>query len=179
MLVSYFLPAVSWCSLLCLLPLPIHRQSCGWGLADVHLRTAGESMMLRNPSLLDQRHNCSQFFGGDVPRGGFMNSYWDLCPMLVHSLTLKSFWSCGWCGLVDWVLACQTKKSHVWFPVRAHAWVVTQVPQLGACEKQPIYVSLAHWCFSPFLPPFPSLWKVNKQNLLKTRVSANFLWQEF
>ena len=29
-------------------------------------------------------------------------------------------------------------------------------PQLGACKKQPIDVSLAHWCSSPsFSPSFP------------------------
>ena len=36
-------------------------------------------------------------------------------------------------------------------------------PQLGACEKQLIYVSLTHLCFSPSLSPsLPLSLKVNK-----------------
>ena len=30
-----------------------------------------------------------------------------------------------------------------------------QGPQLGACKRQPIDVSLAHQCFSPSLSPLP------------------------
>ena len=47
----------------------------------------------------------------------------------------------------------QTEGSSVQFPVRAHAWVVGQVPQCGACERQPnIDASLPL-----FLPPIPSV----------------------
>ena len=47
----------------------------------------------------------------------------------------------------------QTKGSPVRFPVRAHAWVVDEVPSRGAHERQPnTDVSLPL-----FLPPFPSL----------------------
>ena len=36
-------------------------------------------------------------------------------------------------------------------------------PHLGACDRQPVDVSLAHWCFSPSLSPFlPFSLKVNK-----------------
>ena len=50
----------------------------------------------------------------------------------------------------------QTKGSLVLFPVRAHAWVVGQVPTKGACEWLPhIDISLPL-----FLLPFPSL-KIN------------------
>ena len=45
----------------------------------------------------------------------------------------------------------QTKRLQVRFPVRAHAWVVAQVPQLETCERQPINFSLSHRCFSPSL----------------------------
>ena len=49
----------------------------------------------------------------------------------------------------------RTKGSQVQFLVRAHAWVVGQVPSKGACERQPqIDVSFS---LSFFLPPFPSL----------------------
>ena len=47
----------------------------------------------------------------------------------------------------------QTKGLPVLFPVRAHAWVTSQVPSRGGCERQPhIDVSLPL-----FLPPFPSI----------------------
>ena len=46
-----------------------------------------------------------------------------------------------------------TKGSPVRFPIRAHDWVAGQVrsPVGGAWE------ATTHWCFSPFLPPFPSV----------------------
>ena len=51
----------------------------------------------------------------------------------------------------------RTKGSLVPFPVRAHAWVVGQVPSGGVLERQlHIGVSLLL-----FLLPFPSL-KINK-----------------
>ena len=50
-----------------------------------------------------------------------------------------------------------TERSLVQFPVRAHAWGCGPGPQLGVCVGQPVDVFLALQCFSPFLPPFPSL----------------------
>ena len=44
-----------------------------------------------------------------------------------------------------------TTGSMFWFPVRAHAWVAGQDPSRGAWE------ATTYWCFSPSLPPFPSL----------------------
>ena len=47
----------------------------------------------------------------------------------------------------------QTRELLVQFPVRAHAWVVGQVPTWGAHKRQPhIDVSVLL-----FVPPFPSL----------------------
>ena len=43
---------------------------------------------------------------------------------------------------------------------------------LWACERQPIDVSLAHWCFSSSLSPSLSLSLKNKQNLKKKKRSA-------
>ena len=49
----------------------------------------------------------------------------------------------------------RTGRSQVWFPVRAHAWVLGQVPNLGRARgNQLIYLSCVHWCFSAFLSPF-------------------------
>ena len=39
----------------------------------------------------------------------------------------------------------------IWFPGRSYAYVVGQVPSWGSCDRQPIDVSLMHWCFSPSL----------------------------
>ena len=50
----------------------------------------------------------------------------------------------------------QTERLLVRFRVRAHAWTAGQGPQLGAQEKQPIDVSLADQCSSPFLLLSPS-----------------------
>ena len=63
----------------------------------------------------------------------------------------------GWCGSMDWVLACE---SPVWFPVRAHAWVVGQVSSWGQATGNHTLM------FSPSLSPsLPLSLKINKQNL--------------
>ena len=58
-------------------------------------------------------------------------------------------------GVAQWIeCRLQTKGSLVQFPVRAHAWVVGQVPSRGPCERQPhIDVSLPL-----FLSTFSSLY---------------------
>ena len=53
----------------------------------------------------------------------------------------------------------RTKGSQVQFPVRAHVWVVGQIPNWGHQRQLHIDVSLPL-----FLLPFPSL-KINKYNL--------------
>ena len=80
---------------------------------------------------------------------------------MVHSCHLKEFsltrWLVWLSGLIE---GLQTKGSQVQFPVRAHAWVVGQVPSRWRCEIQPhIDVSLSF-----FLLPFPSLFKKNKNS---------------
>ena len=35
------------------------------------------------------------------------------------------------------------------------------IPSQGTCKRQPVDVSLSHWCFSPSLPPFPSLQSIS------------------
>ena len=47
-------------------------------------------------------------------------------------------------------------------------------PQLGAYERQPIHVSLTHWCLSPALSPsLPPSLKLNKENLFLKKIQAN------
>ena len=51
-----------------------------------------------------------------------------------------------------------TKGPLVQFPVRAHAWVVGQVPSRG-----PLREATTHWCFSPSLSPsLPLCLEINK-----------------
>ena len=59
-------------------------------------------------------------------------------------------------GVAQWTEhGLRTKGLLVRFLVRAHAWVVGQVPNRGTCKRQPhIDVSLPF-----FAPPFPSLYK--------------------
>ena len=67
----------------------------------------------------------------------------------------------GWCGSVDWVLA--------WGP-RGQQFNSYSGHMPGLWARSPVggaRETTTHWCFSPslspFLPPFPSLWKwVNK-----------------
>ena len=58
-------------------------------------------------------------------------------------------------GVAQWVGHCPAnQRSLVWFPLRAHTWVVGQAPGWGwgGCERQHI----THQCSSPSLsPPLP------------------------
>ena len=57
----------------------------------------------------------------------------------------------------------QTKRSLVWFPVRAHAWVAGQVPSWGSART-------TDRCFSPSISPsLPLSLKINIYNLKKKR----------
>ena len=52
----------------------------------------------------------------------------------------------------------QTKRSLVKFPVRAHAWVLGQVPRWGDVRgNQSMYLLHIDVSLPLFLPPFPSL----------------------
>ena len=74
-----------------------------------------------------------QVVGGDFR---YWWARWTVEPWLV--------WLSGF-GLV-----LQTERSLVWFPVRAHAWIVGQITVGDVWEA-------TKWCFSPSLPPFYSL----------------------
>ena len=61
----------------------------------------------------------------------------------------------GWCGSVDWALACKPKGR--WFNSQSGHMPGLQArsPVGGAWE------AATQWCFPFYLPPFPSL-KINK-----------------
>ena len=58
----------------------------------------------------------------------------------------------GWCGLVDWVAACELKGC--WFNSQSgHMPGFLARSHPGACEIQPTDASFTHQCFSPSLSP--------------------------
>ena len=79
------------------------------------------------------------------PKGRWRKSFknWKSCP--------------GWCGLVDWVLACEA-KGH-WFDSQ---W--GHMPGLGPrSPKGGTERATTHWCFIPSLSPsLPLFLKINK-----------------
>ena len=56
----------------------------------------------------------------------------------------------GWCGSVDWALAC--KPRGCWF--ESQSGHMPGLQALRVSKRQLIHVSLAHWCFSPVLRLF-------------------------
>ena len=61
----------------------------------------------------------------------------------------------GWCSSVDWAQAVnQRVASPVQFPVRAHAWVVGQIPSRGCMRGNHTLMFLP---VTLFLLPLPSL----------------------
>ena len=68
-------------------------------------------------------------------------------------------WLVWFSGLMS--ISRRTKRSLVWFPVRAHALVCWPAPWLGACKEQPTNVSLLY--ISLYLSPSrPLSLKINK-----------------
>ena len=74
----------------------------------------------------------------------------------------------GWCGSVDWVLACKPKGCWFDFQSRAHAWVMGQVSSVGGvCDRDNhtlLFLSLSISLPSP-------LSKINK--ILKKKQERN------
>ena len=67
------------------------------------------------------------------------------------TLSLKNKYNCpGWCGSVDWMLACEPKGRWFDFPVRAQAWVAGQVHSWEHAKGRHTLMFLFL-----FLPPFP------------------------
>ena len=74
-----------------------------------------------------------------VPCHGF--SAWNLCWLKGRKSQPWPVWL-SWLGVFP-----QSERSSVWFPVRAHAWVVGSVSGRGTYKRQLINVSLSHQCF--------------------------------
>ena len=60
-------------------------------------------------------------------------------PITVPSISLFVYLKiimmiCSWCGLVDWMPACESKGRRFDFQSRAHAWVAGQVPSEGCAR---------------------------------------------
>ena len=78
--------------------------------------------------------------------------------LIVYIDFIQNMLNPGWCGPVDWALACGL-KGH-WFDSQSEhkpAWVVGQIPGWGHARATDHNMSLTHWCFSLALSPFPSL----------------------
>ena len=69
----------------------------------------------------------------------------------------KSQFCPGWCGSVDWVLACEPKGC--WFDFcSGHLPALWARSPVGGVQE-----ATTHWCFSPFLSPsLPLSLKINK-----------------
>ena len=84
---------------------------------------------------------------------------WTLTKPSLHS---RYYMYLGWCGSVDWVLACEPKGHQFHSQSRHRPGLQARSPVGGAWE------ATTHWCFSPFLSPsLPLCWKINKYNLKK------------
>ena len=75
-----------------------------------------------------------------------------------------------WPAWLSWLgILPQGERLPVQFPVRAHAWVAGLVSGWGTCERQPVDVSLTHWCFylslSPSLPLSLKMSKIFLKNI--------------
>ena len=72
----------------------------------------------------------------------------------------------GWCGSVDWALACEP-KGHWFYPLSRQMLRLHAGPLLGVCKRQPTDVSLAYWSLSSSLSPSLPLSLKKKLNLKK------------
>ena len=120
-----------------------HRLQVLWWLCRPELTL--EKLVICNFQKPCDHNYCEGQIGwkGNHQSGLTLRELWRWLKNMIH---VKS--SPGWCGSVDWVPACESK---VWFPVRAHAWVVGLGPPPGGVWE------VTDRCFSPFLPPFSPL----------------------
>ena len=83
--------------------------------------------------------------------------YYRVHTKTVQTISKRAF-SPGWCGSVDWVLACEPKGC--WFDSQSG-----HMPGLQArFSVGAKWEATTHWCFSPSLSPSPPLsLKINKQ----------------
>ena len=86
------------------------------------------------------------------------------CVVALISILFKKILMSPWPVWLSWLgIIPQKERSLVWFPVRAHAWVVGSEPGQGTYKRQLMYVSLSCWRLSLSLSPYlPLSLKVNK-----------------
>ena len=77
-----------------------------------------------------------------------------------------NFSSSGWCGSGIWAPACELKGHHS-IPGQSTCLGCGPGSPLGACQGQPVHVSLTHQCFSPSLSPSLPLSKISIKSFLK------------
>ena len=103
-----------------------------------------------------------------------------MSPMLLKTLFLGNqaalcdvYFGCskmsihpGWCGSVDWVLACESKGWQFDSQSGHMPGWQARSPVGGVQEATNRCISLAHRCFSPSLSPsLPLSLKIHKENL--------------
>ena len=82
---------------------------------------------------------------------------WNPAPKLLSKEASLAYWTRDLAGVAQWTEHWPANwKVASWFPVRAHAWVVSQVPRWGwARGNQSMFLSYID--VSP--PPFSFVWK--------------------
>ena len=93
---------------------------------------------------------------------------------IFNSVVTIIYWRVTLCPWLVWLsglgIILQTKKLLVWFPVRAHAWVASQIPDWGHARGNcSMFLSHIGVSLPLFYLPFPSL-KINK--ILKKKSSS-------
>ena len=89
-------------------------------------------------------------------------TYWKVLPKSHCQTSVKALQSPGWCGSVDWLLACEP-KSHQFGSQSGPMPGLQARSSLGAVWETTKHSTLTHQCFSSFLSPFlPLSLKINK-----------------
>ena len=136
----------------------ISKTNILWSQKVIHIVISKK--VIRN-FLFRKGKMCTEISGTNL----YVSKQWNLfCQSKTGALTSVA----QWLGVIP-----QGKKSLVLFLVRARAWVAGLFPGRGAYERQPIDVSLSHWCFSPSLSPSLPL-SLKIKSLKKRETDAGF-----
>ena len=77
--------------------------------------------------------------------------------VVIINMTLK-YIATALADVAQWIECCPVNQEVTGsIPSQVTCLGCGPGPQLWVCERQLIYVSLTHRCFSPSLSPFPSL----------------------
>ena len=66
------------------------------------------------------------------------------CQRCISRVSHMLFKKKNWSALTRWLSWLHTRRSRVWFLVRAHAWVVDSIPGQGTYGRQPIDIFLSY-----------------------------------